>query len=179
MKIALFGGTFNPPHKGHAQIVAHLLEKGFNQIWIIPCWRHPMNKDCLPFWDRFHLCRLAFGKMASVRIKDIERRLHSDHSWTIDTVRYLCKKYPQHQFTLVLGQDNYEQRQKWKNFNEIERLISLYTVPRGPASFIEDVASQEIRKKMANGQDVRALIPEKVSFYCRRRGYFLSKTLTR
>ncbi|MBI1909116.1 MAG: nicotinate-nicotinamide nucleotide adenylyltransferase [Deltaproteobacteria bacterium] len=166
MKIALFGGAFDPPHRGHVGIVEHLLEKRFDQVWIIPCWRHPLGKKSLPFWKRFRLCRLAFRPFGKkVRLQDIERRLHLDRSWTVETLRYLCRKYPRQEWTLVIGEDNYQKRGEWRGFEEIEKRATLYRIPRGPSSSIPDVSSTEVRQKAALGRDLTGLVPDSVCRY--------------
>ncbi|MDO8644151.1 MAG: nicotinate-nicotinamide nucleotide adenylyltransferase [bacterium] len=160
MKIALFGGTFDPPHKGHLEIVAHLLKEGFDRVWVLPAWRHPFGKKSASFWDRFHLARRAFHSFGpQVMISDVERRLGKERSWTILTVRFLQKKYPQHQFTLVVGQDNYDERQKWFRFNEIEKMVAILPIPRGPQSFVTDVSSTALREKIQKKEPVQDLIP--------------------
>ncbi|MDO8462227.1 MAG: nicotinate-nicotinamide nucleotide adenylyltransferase [Deltaproteobacteria bacterium] len=177
MKIALFGGAFNPPHQGHLQIVSHLLKEGYDQVWIIPCWQHPLGKGSISFWHRFHLCRLAFKGMGpKVRVRDVERRLHLSRSWTVNTVSYLRKKYPNRKFTLVVGQDNFEQRKKWKNFDKIEQLVSVVSIPRGVSSFVLDVSSSQIRERMGSGQQVKDLLQENVLHYLLRKGLYVSKT---
>ena len=163
MKIALFGGAFDPPHIGHVQIVAHLLQKGFDQVWVIPCWRHPFGKKTASFWDRWRFCRAAFRPLGRrVKLKDVERRLRQDHSWTYLTVRYLKKKYPADDFTLAVGQDNYEQRREWFEIEKLEKIVSFLSIPRGVGSFIADISSSAVREKMKNGEDVTAFLPPAV-----------------
>lgn len=163
MKIALFGGNFDPPHTAHYEIVTHLLAQGFERVWVIPCWRHPFGKSARPFWTRFHLCRQLFKHLGKqVCVSDVERRLHLSRSWTLYTVKFLKKKFPQHEFSFALGEDNYQLRHKWKGFEELESLISLIRIPRGQGSFISDYSSTQVRKAILRAEDPGASVPEPI-----------------
>lgn len=170
-KVALFGGSFNPPHWGHLDIVRYLLAQGgFDEVWVIPCLRHPLKKRLAPFWERFKMTRLAVRPLgSSVRVLDVERRL-GGVSWTWRTIRYLKKVHPDHDFSWVIGRD--QEKGKWQKWDEIEKGVALFEIPRGPASPIRDISSTEVRERVETGKSLEGLIPSVVLSYLRRKGAY-------
>ncbi len=148
-RIALFGGSFNPPHEGHREIIRRVAQrKTVDEVWLIPVFRHPFRKSLAPFEDRLQWCRGFFKRIPKLKIKDTERRLGGT-SWTIRLVRYLKKKHPHYSFSLVLGGDAYRERDQWKDFEALQREVSsLVVFPRGERSLIPNISSTEIRESM-------------------------------
>ncbi len=146
--IALFGGSFNPPHQGHYEIARRVgRRKSIDEVWILPVYKHPFKKKEAPFSERLKWCRDLFRRLgAKVKVKDLEKRL-GGKSWTIRTIRYLKKRYPSFSFSLVLGSDTYQQRHRWKDFDEIQGQVKLIIFPRGQRSRIPHISSTEIREK--------------------------------
>lgn len=171
INVALFGGSFNPPHVGHVQIVDHILRKGtFDQVWVIPCFRHPFGKKLAPFWDRIKMVRLAFAGFGErVRVTDVERRI-GGVSYTWRTVRYLARSYPECQFAWVIGGD--QDKEKWRDFDKIKKTISIEDLPRGPGSPIRDVSSSDIRDALHKGYTASDFVASKVIALIRRRKLF-------
>lgn len=151
-KIALFGGSFNPPHLGHYEIARRIAKrKGIDEVWVLPVFRHPFGKKLTPFPKRFHECRKFFkGLGAKVKVKDLEKRL-GGKSWTVRLVDYLQEKYPDADFSFILGGDTYRQRGLWKEYNRLRKKVRFVVFPRGPKSPIPDVSSTEIRGKNRRG----------------------------
>lgn len=148
-KIALFGGSFNPPHRGHYEIVRRVARrKQIDEIWILPVYKHPFGKKLAPFPRRLQLCKKLFSRLGSkVQVKDLERRL-GGVSWTNRLIGTLRRKHPSWSFFLVLGQDSYRERKEWKDFDKIQRTVDLIVFPRGRRSPIPNLSSTEIRKKV-------------------------------
>jgi len=92
MKIALFGGSFNPPHNDHLKVINSVLEKKLvDEVWIIPCKDHPFEKELAPFKNRFEMLTLATEKIPYVKISDIENKTHGK-SYSYSTVMELKKQ---------------------------------------------------------------------------------------
>ena len=175
MKIALFGGSFNPPHAGHVAVAKHLIDSGsFDEVWVLPTFRHPFDKNLTPFEDRLALCRLAFGELPQVRVSEAEREAQSPKGFTVDLLRHLKKKFPKHRFFLVMGSDLKREADQWKDFDQIEKLATLHPIPRKgyEDSPFPEVSSTELRTALAGKRDVSALIPRKVFEEIRRRGLY-------
>ncbi len=167
--IALFGGAFNPPHKGHVAMVRALLKnKEIDQVWIVPVYRHPFAKDMAPYQARFHMCRLAFSNLSPrVTVKKTESDLKGT-SYTVRTLKHLTQRYPGTRFMLVVGADSYKARAQWKDFKTIEQLTDLIVFPRGPQSAIPNVSSTQYRGHGQGKRGPEALLPSSVVAYIAR-----------
>lgn len=128
MNIAILGGSFDPPHKGHATIAKRLLKIfHFDQIWLMPLFRHPFSKNLLDSDERLKMTR-CLGN-ANIKISDLEIKKKTI-SYTIDTLKFLAKKNPKDIFCWVIGTDQVNDFKKWKNWQEIISKFRIIVVPR-------------------------------------------------
>lgn len=149
--VALFGGSFNPPHAGHREIVRRLArKKSIDEVWVLPVWRHPFGKKLPSFEKRVARCRRFFAKITppSVKIKSYEKRAGAS-GFTVDLIAFLKRKFPGYRFYWVMGADTYREKGKWKDFRKVRREVSLIVFPRGPKSFIPPVSSTDLRRRRA------------------------------
>ncbi len=148
--IAIFGGTFDPPHAGHYEIARRLARrKGIDQVWIVPVYRHAFGKKSAPFAERLKACRSFFKDLGpKVGVKDWEKRL-GGISYTVRLLKFLRGKHPSSAFHLAVGSDAYRERRAWKDFCEVEKLARLVIFPRGSRSAIPNVSSTKIRRLKA------------------------------
>ena len=159
-QVGILGGSFNPPHIGHVAIAEYALKKGMEEVWVLPCFQHPFEKELLPFETRFKMCQLAFSKIKSVSVLSMEKKL-GGVSYTYRTVQNLIKQYPNYNFFLIVGTDAYQKKDEWKNIEKLEKEIEWLIVPRGKNSPIPDISSKELRSKLAAGESCDPwLIPE-------------------
>ena len=151
-RVGLFGGSFNPPHKGHSEIVKWLFMKGLvDEVLAIPCFVHPFGKELAPFDDRITMCRLAFAKLGlPVSVSDVERQLGGE-SRTLRTIEHLTEENPEKRFFLVTGGDLEKETDKWHCFDKIKALVDFIRIPRGPESPIPDISSTVVREAIAKG----------------------------
>lgn len=165
-RVAIFGGSFNPPHVGHAAICRWLMELNrFDEIWIIPCFIHPLGKFLIPFDDRLQMCKLAFSKLnLPIKVLEVEKELGGE-SFTLRTVQHLRKIHPLYRFSFVIGSDVNNEEKLWHRFNMIKELVEIIRVPRGEKSPIPDVSSTVIRHRIGNGLGYRDLIEPEVAIY--------------
>lgn len=172
-RVAIFGGSFNPPHIGHTAICKWLFNRGFvDEIWVIPCFMHPFGKELAPYEHRLAMVRLAFCKlMMPIKILEVEKEL-GGVSYTLRTVEYLRKLNPDIIFHLVTGSDVEEEIEKWKDFDKIKDLAAIIRVPRGDRSIIPDVSSTEVRDKIHYGGSYRDLVETQVAVYIITKGLY-------
>ena len=165
-RIALFGGSFNPPHLGHVEMCRWLLDRGdLDAVWVIPCFLHPFEKPLVSFEDRYAMCLFAFSPLGRrVLVIDVEREL-GGLSHTVRTIKYLAQKYPRYVFQLVTGSDAAAETPAWKDAEEIQKLVSMITVPRGTPSPIPDISSHQVRECVHARQPFAHLIPKSVAVY--------------
>jgi nicotinate-nucleotide adenylyltransferase len=175
MRVALFGGSFNPPHVAHQLVALYVLEtQAVDELWMVPCWKHPFDKALAAYDDRRAMCELAAAALgARVRISDCERDLGGE-SRTLRTVKALQGRHPEHTFAVVIGADLEPEVASWHGAEELRRLVPFIVVGRGgfgggdgPA--MPAVSSREIRERLAAGRPVDALLPRSVLDYVRQR----------
>ncbi len=120
MKIGIFGGTFNPPHKGHTRMVEKMAEElELDKVIVIPN-KIPTHKRCDDLADNRHrvaMCNIAF-KNPKFEVSTMEMDRDSD-SYTIFTVNELEKKYPGAQLYLIIGSDMFLIFHKWYKHKEL------------------------------------------------------------
>ena len=177
-KIGLFFGSFNPIHIGHLILANYILEKSdMEELWFVVS---PQN----PFKDKNSLLkdhnRLDYPKM---RASDVEFSLPKP-SYTIDTLTYLHEKYPNYQFSLIMGEDNLAGLHKWKN---AEVLIKNHQIIVYPRLFegekknndytseseniilinapIIELSATDIRNMIKENKNVRPMLPPEVFEY--------------
>ncbi len=191
MKIAILGGSFDPPHFGH-WLVANQTKELLNldQIWLMPCASHPFHKITSSAEHRLEMTRFLANKQ--IKITDYEIKKNKT-SYTIDALDYFQKKYPKDKFFLIIGSDQIKNFNKWKNWQEIINKYSLIVFPREknhldlkarfqrctglkviPKSIkfldhqdvvISNISSTLIKTRLKMKESVLHFVPEKVARY--------------
>lgn len=131
MKIALFGGTFNPPHLGHRRLLDSFCSLlSFDRVIVVPDKR-PVHKICDDLAldsERLQMCRLAFDDPAfTVSSMEIDR---ASDSYTVYTVRELQAQYPDAEIYLLMGSDMFLSFHKWYKYREIFEKCTLCVASR-------------------------------------------------
>ena len=100
MRVALFGGSFNPPHVAHQMAALYVLETApVDALWFVPAFEHAFGKPLVAFDDRLAMCGLAAAALGPrVRVSDVEREI-GGRSLTLRTVRRLMDLHPEHAFS--------------------------------------------------------------------------------
>jgi len=174
-KLAIFGGSFDPPHVGHVLAVHYvLLTDSVDQVYVVPCARHAFNKESVAFEHRMEMCRLAFREIGDkVVVSDIEAR-RDKPSYTIDTVRELKQQHPDVAFELVIGSDLLDEMDQWKDADALREMIEIRVLPRfeevqkpeANASFyLPRISSSTIREMVRQGGDIAPHVPRSVIEY--------------
>ena len=133
MRIAIYGGSFNPPHLGHAE-AAHTVYEELHpdKLLIIPDHIPPhkdMEENSPAPQERLELCRLAFADVPTAEVTDLEIR-REGKSYTADTVERLRESYPEDEFFLVLGTDMLLCFDEWYRFEYLLEQCTLAVLPR-------------------------------------------------
>jgi len=169
MKIALFGGSFDPPHLAHVQVIQYLLDSGrYDEVWVIPSRQNPFKEKGLSFETRLKMCDLAFGGWGPrVQCRRDEEKLSG---YTIDLIRALKDQNPQHQFTFVAGSDLRDQVKDWKDGGALIKMIDFEFLPRPPeqGSPFLPLSSTWVRAQLAQGEAPDKFLPEKVAEFVER-----------
>lgn len=189
MKTGLYFGSFNPIHIGHLAIGNFMIEfSELEELWFVVSPHNPLKekKTLLKDYHRLEMVRLAIEEDERFRASDIEFRLPTP-SYTIDTLVYLEEKHPSREFQLVMGADGLRTFHKWKHARLItekyHRLIyprpnvDMEAASRLPNATVVDaplmeISSSFIRKAIAEGKDVRHLVPAKAYQYLREMHFY-------
>jgi nicotinate-nucleotide adenylyltransferase len=179
MKIGLFFGSFNPIHTGHLIIANYMANHtDLDQVWLVVSPHNPLKKktDLINMYDRLEMARLATENAVNIRVTDVEFKLPQP-SYTIDTLTHLKERYPEHEFTLIMGSDNLVSLKKWKNYELLLRDYHIAVYPR-PGHGDSDLASHPavtmtstplmelsstfIRHSIRTGLNMMFFVPDKV-----------------
>ncbi len=187
MKIGLYFGSFNPIHTGHLIIGSFIADyTEVEQVWFVVSPHNPLKKtsSLLNEYDRLHLVQLAIEDDSRLKASDIEFKLPRP-SYTIDTLTYLHEKYSQHQFSIIIGSDSFQNIHKWKNYELLLRNYTIY-IYRRPGFEVRnaepniqilkapllEIASTEIRNAIKEEKSIRFLVPEIVRKEIEKNNYY-------
>lgn len=187
-EILLYFGSFNPIHIGHLAIANYLVEyTGVNELWFVVTPHNPLKKSSTLIDDRVrqHLVQLAIGNYPKFRVSDIEFYLPKPN-YTINTLTHLSEKFPDYNFSILIGGDNLETFHKWKNYDVILKNYKIYVYRRPGCKVVEyenshikivdapliEISSSFIRESIRQGKDVRFFMPEEVARYIDQMGYW-------
>lgn len=184
MKVGLFFGSFNPIHIGHLVIGNHMAEHSdLNQIWFVVTPHNPFKKkdSLLDNYQRLEMVYQATKDFTKLKPSDIEFGLPQPN-YTINTLAYLQEKYPDHEFALIMGEDNLKSFHKWKNYELILEGHDIYVYPRISENTIQtqfhnhkkihfvdapimQLSSTFIRRSIKEGKNVQPMLPHYVWQY--------------
>ena len=190
MKIGLFGGTFNPVHNGHINLVKNFKDElSLDKVLVIPTAvpPHKQAESLVSSEDRLNMCRLAFGSLAEVSDVEIER---GGRSYTVETLEELKKIYKDDDLYFLVGSDMLLSFKRWYRWEDILTMCTLCATDRDNEETCRDadedffskiifcdfpktvVSSSEVREKLSEDKDVSDLVPEEVVKYIREKGLY-------
>ena len=192
-KVGIFGGSFNPVHKGHTELArAAFRSLKLQEMLIIPTAQSPHKEmTSVSFEERMEMCRLAFEDDNNFTVSDIEGKLGGT-SYTINTVRALKEIYPKNtEFYLIIGGDMLFYFDKWYRHEALLKECHVIAAARESDSYADmlecanelgrvkvlnlpviEVSSTELREKIAKNEDTGDMLTEKVRAYIDERGLY-------
>jgi nicotinate-nucleotide adenylyltransferase len=188
MNIGLYFGSFNPVHNGHLIIATHVINStDLKEVWLIVSPQNPFKKSAnlLNEQHRLNLVKTAIEGEFQLKASNIEFKLPRP-SYTIDTLTYLGEKYPQHNFTLIMGGDSFTNLPKWKNGHLIMENYGIYIYNRpgfeikepvpGNCKVLDapllEISSTRIRELIKQKKSIRYLVPDSVMEEISRNNYY-------
>ena len=160
------------------------------QVWMVvtPHNPHKQKNTLLDDYQRLHLVRLATEDYPKIKPSDIEFKL-SQPNYTVNTLAHLKDNYPQHEFSLIMGEDNLKSLHKWKNYEYILDNHDIYIYPRVAEETqnfelttqtrihkidapIVEISSTFIRENIKNKKNIRPLLSEKVWEYVDHNNFY-------
>lgn len=190
MKIGLFFGSFNPIHIGHL-IIANTMATATDlaQVWFVVSPQNPFKKtkSLLHEFDRLDMVERAIADNSRLKATDIEFAMPRP-SYTIDTLTRLSEKFPQHEFRLIMGEDNLAQFGNWKNHDKILEYYGLYVYPRPNSAESDvknhpnvrlvsapllDISATFIRESIRANRSIRYMVPDVVGEMIEQKKFYI------
>lgn len=177
IKVALLGGSFNPPHVGHLMAAVYLRSTlGCDEVWLVPSFHHPFHKPLAPFADRVAMCEALGADVGSwFKVSQAEAEVGQEGR-TIELLEYLLPLHPDKSFQFVIGSDIVADLPKWKAWDRIQQLVEVtvlyragYPVAEAVGPPLAEVSSSAIRAQLESGQAPSALVPRAVLAYARQK----------
>lgn len=186
--VGIFGGSFNPVHKGHIML-AHFLSQSqyLDEVWLTLSPQNPfkVSKDLLDDNHRLAMLHLATEGIDGVGVCDIELSMPRP-SYTINTLARLSQLYPEYEFKLVIGGDNWNLFDRWKDYQRIIDEYGVVVYPRPDYELkpiqdknvvvveapLADVSSTEIRHAIEQGEDAGDMLPAGVWDYIKKNNLY-------
>jgi nicotinate-nucleotide adenylyltransferase len=202
MRIGIFGGTFDPVHMGHLILAEQCRDQAkLDEVWFLPSYHppHKQERGVTRFEHRCDMLELATAGHPAFRIDRIEKELPPP-SYTAETLAELRRRFPDHEFSLLMGSDGLPDLPGWYEPVRVVEQAALVVVPRPgvmlwtadrlaaalgvDASKVRlrfvacpmiEIASRELRRAVADGMSVRYLVPRAVEEYIRDRKLYTTK----
>ena len=199
MKVGLYFGSFNPIHIGHLIIGNYMVDvTGLDQVWFVVSPQNPLKdkKTLLTDYHRLALVKEAVDDNPKLRASDVEFGLEQPN-YTVKTLAILAEKYPNHEFSLLMGEDNLRTLHKWYNYEYLLTHYRILVYPRAATiqekenrevqqndlyrhpniellhdAPVMNISSSYIRKAIEKGKDVRYLLTDRVLKYVDEMGFY-------
>ena len=196
-KMGLFGGTFDPIHKGHISMALRMAETlQLDGVMLMPTFvpPHKIKENMASAEHRLAMCRLAVANHPILCVSDMELR-REGASFTVDTLTALHEEYPDTQWYLLVGADMFTTLRTWHRFDDIAALATLCTIARAGTDTttltkyaaalaadgircvvdempVEPYSSTQVRQRIAAGESVADLVGETVEWYMQDNGLY-------
>lgn len=194
MKIGCLFGSFDPPHLGHVALAKYMLERrGLDQVWLVVTPQNPFKQDrkLSPEKHRLAMAHLAVQGIEGLNASGLELDMPRPN-YTADTLAFMRERWPQHEFTLILGSDNLASLHLWKDAGAMLEKTPVLVYPRPgveghlasadllyhpavmfiPEAPLMEVSSTGVRVRLRNWKPVEGLIDPKVLAYIRQNGLY-------
>lgn len=191
IRTVVFGGSFNPVHKGHVALAQAVCEKGLaDEVWLMVSPHNPLKEalGLAPENHRLRMVQLAIEGLPGLKACDFEFGLPRP-SYTVNTLAELEKNFPEREFMLLIGADNWENFGAWYKSEEILSRYRIIVYPRDcekeTLSLPEgvmwlrapllDVSSTQVREAVAAGYPVDDYVTGEVAVYIKENGLYKNK----
>lgn len=193
MKIAVLGSPFDPPHLGHQLIAQQILDfTDVDLVWLAPCFKHTFNKKLTAVGHRVAMTEMLLETKIQYCGEEIDNRLSGA---TLELIELLKQKYPQHQFSFVIGSDNLKTFKKWVSWEKLLKTTRFFVFPRPefdynlkkhgldnpqyqltlvrhPLLVMIDISSSKIKERVKEGLSITHLVPKRVEKYIKKHNLY-------
>lgn len=170
IKSIVFGGSYNPVHLSHEEIAKYCINNNLcDEVWLQPCYQSAWGKTNVDPKHRLNMCRLVTDKYANMKTSDWEIETKAQDG-TYITIMNMQKDFPDRDFFFIIGQDNANKIDKFKNYEKLVKEVKFIVVPRmgipvdkqwyleAPHHYLNDclvegISSSEFRNMFKNDQE--------------------------
>ena len=196
MRIGLFGGSFNPIHNAHIALASTICEQArLDEVWFMVSPQNPLKQaqDLLDENERYEMVKLALESQEKVLMAS-NYEFHLERpSYTWKTLRALKQDFPQHEFSLIIGGDNWVRFPRWAHNEEILANHHIYIYPREDSEIDEatlpenvhlihtpkiNITSTMLREMVRNGKDISAFVPNAVAKAIADNNYYKAPSIS-
>ncbi len=176
MKIGIYGGSFNPIHIGHENIIKYVMkEKNFDKIFVIPVGR-PSHRDDFDIEDKYRLemVEASCSHIDGAEVTDIEI-IDKDTSYTYKTLLQLKKLYPKAIFYEIIGEDSAEYLETWNSYEKMIEEVKFLVLKRRGSNYrshhknievldspIFPYSATRIREAVKNNEDISMMVSKNI-----------------
>lgn len=184
MNVAVYGGSFDPPHLGHVMVVSHLLlnDPTVDKVLVVPCFQQS-GKRLQDFERRYEMCMHAFDWLPRTEVSTVEWDLGGE-SITLRTMRELKRCKPDWNLRFVMGTDLMSSCKTWDGWDELERIAPPMPIGRAGISPVREgdptpiaplVSSSIVRSALERGDYTSAerYLPKNVLLHIKKSGLYL------
>ena len=195
-RIGIFGGSFNPVHLGHTALADYICEQGLvDEVWMMVSPQNPLkqNFELLDEQHRLAMLQLAVAPYPTLQACDFEFHLPRP-SYTYHTLQALREAHPDHTFSLIIGEDNWENFHRWYRGEDILRETPIIVYPRSGSEEVSvphqlsnanyqlsilkeppllPYSSTEVRNAIAAGEPTTDMLHPDVEAYIKRHGFYV------
>ena len=177
MNVAVFGGSFNPPHVAHVLACSLVLAvEDVERVLVVPTFRHPFAKPLAPFEDRVAMCERAMAAVRGVEVSRVEEELGGE-SRTLRTLEHIANVHADWKLRIVLGADILAEAPRWHGFDTIAKLAPPIVLGRAGAveghapALLPEVSSTKVREAIARGawEEIVHCVPRAVLAHVREK----------
>ena len=159
MNIIIFGGSFDPPHLGHMAVAQSVLEtEHADELWYVPCFKHPFDKNLTASEHRVAMLRLIATTRIRINTFEVDR---GSVSYTVDTLRHFQHEFTEHTFSFVIGSDQVADFPKWKDYQDLLKNWKRIVYPREKYP----LSSTQVRERIKAGKPITDLVAPDVERY--------------
>jgi nicotinate-nucleotide adenylyltransferase len=183
LRVALIGGSFNPPHVGHQMAAQYVhATQEVDEVWLMPAYQHPFGKALASFEHRVKMCELLCQETSGwLKTSRLEQEVaeQGGAGYTVETLTYLQERHPELRLSLIIGSDILRDVPKWKSFDRIEQMVRVlvlyragYPAPGTLGPPLAEVSSTQIRDMLSRGERPTELVPTRVLDYAHQVGLY-------
>lgn len=190
MNIGLYFGSFNPVHNGHLIVANYTINNTeLDEVWMVVSPQNPFKRSSVLLNEnhRLALVQTALSGELKIKASNVEFKLPRP-SYTSNTLIYLKEKYPNHNFSIIMGSDGFQNIEKWNNAKYILDNYKVYvykrpgyeviTIPSATIIFLDspqlEISSSFIRKQLSLKKSIRYYVPDSVMEVIEKEQYYQS-----